>query len=540
MLGYHRHGTGIKRATLHLRRILDPKPVLAHPGPMNNAPPARLAIWIIVLATCFRLIVAFGMGLGIDESYMVAASHRFALSYFDHPFVSWWLELAIRRVTGAQTPLIVRLPFILVFAGTSFLMYCLTDRLYGARAALWAVIALTVSPVFSLAFGTWVLPDGPLDFFLLAAVLAMAKALGIARPDSGAQPDPKFWLVAGLCIGLAMDSKYNAALNLLGALLFLVLDPAARRTLATWRPWAACLFALALFSPVLIWNLTHHFASFDYQGGRAVGFGLYPLRPFIVWAGEALFVLPWIFMPMIVLMIGGLRRSADRRARFLATLAVIPVTLFSVVALWSSRKILYHWAAPGYLMLFPVLGAWIAGLADRRRQMAKRLAILSAGLLGAAVLFIAAELNIGIIPGFNRLFPFGHSPDIQAVDWTSVRATLMRRGLLDQPHFAIAATRWFNAGKIGYALGPAVKVTVFDSDPHEFAFTVPPRSLIGDNILIVGTDGTTKALQAQYAPLFRSLTIGKPIIIRHHGTPLLRLPVLYGQDLRRWPQPARP
>lgn len=507
---------------------------------MTKTAPARLAIWLILLATLFRLILAMGMGLGIDESYMVAASHQFALSYFDHPFVSWWLELAIRRVTGMQTPLIVRLPFIAAFAGTSWLMVRLTDRLYGAQAALWALIALTISPVFSLAFGTWVLPDGPLDFFLLASVLAMAKALGLARPDIGAQPDPKYWLVAGVCIGLAMDSKYNAALNLLGALLFMVLDPAARRLLATWRPWVACLIALILFSPVLIWNTTHHFASFDYQGGRAVGFGFYPLRPFIVWAGEALFVLPWIFVPMVILMLGGLRGGADRRARFLATLAVIPVTLFSVIAFWSSRKILYHWAAPGYLMLFPLLGAWIVGLTAAKRQMIRRVAVGSAGLLGGAVLFIAAELNLGLIPGFNKLFPLGHSPDIQAVDWTSVRATLMRRGLLDQPHVAIAATRWFNAGKIGYALGPAVKVTVFDSDPHEFAFTVPPRSLIGDNILIVGTDGTTKALQAQYAPLFRSLTIGKPIIIRHHGTPLLRLPVLYGQDLRRWPQPNRP
>jgi 4-amino-4-deoxy-L-arabinose transferase-like glycosyltransferase len=506
---------------------------------MTKIAPARLAVWIIVLATCFRLILAMGMGLGIDESYMVAASHQFALSYFDHPFVSWWLELAIRRVTGLQTPLIVRLPFIATFAGTSWLIYRLTDLLYGARAGLWALIALTISPVFSLAFGTWVLPDGPLDFFLIAAVFAMAKALGLARPDSSAQPDPKYWLVAGLCIGLAMDSKYNAVLNLLGALLFLVRDPAARRLLATWRPWAACLIALILFSPVLIWNATHHFASFDYQGGRAVGFGFYPLRPFIVWAGEALFVLPWLFVPMIVLMIGGLRGKADRRAQFLATLAVIPVTLFSVIALWSSRKILYHWAAPGYLMLFPLLGAWIAGLNDAKRHTIRRVAIGSAGLLSGAVLFIVVELNFGVVPGFNKLFPLGHSPDIQAVDWTSMRTTLMRRGLLDQPHFAIAATRWFNAGKIGYAMGPAVKVTVFGGDPHEFAFTAPSRSLIGDNILIVGTNGATKALQAQYAPLFHALTIGKPIIIRHHGAPLLRLPVLYGHDLRRWPQSAR-
>ena len=501
--------------------------------------PARLALLVILLASLVRLILAAGMGLGIDESYMVAASHRFALSYFDHPFVSWWLELAIRRITGLQTPLVVRLPFIAIFAGTSWLMYRLTDRLFGAPSALWAVIALSVSPVFSLAFGTWVLPDGPLDFFLLAAALAMAKALGLAHPDRAAAPEPKYWLLAGLFIGLAMDSKYNAALNLIGALLFLLSDRAGRRALAGIWPWAACLIALLLFAPVLIWNATHHFASFAYQGDRAMGFGFYPLRPFIVWAGEALFVLPWLFVPMIVLMIGGLRPGAERKARFLAMLAVIPVMLFSVVALWSSRKILYHWAAPGYLMLFPLLGYWVTTLDHKRRVLVRRVAVGSAGLLVFSVLFIGAELNFGIIPGFNGLFPLGHSPEIQAVDWTGFRAQLRARGLLRRHHFAIAATRWFNAGKIGYALGPSVKVTVFDSDAHEFGFSVPPGSLIGDNILIVGTEGSSKALLNLYRPLFHSITVGKALIIRHHGRILLRLPVLEGVDLRRWPDAKR-
>lgn len=169
----------------------------------------------------------------------------------------------------------------------------------------------------------------------------------------------------------------------------------------------------------------------------------------------------------------------------------------------------------------------------------RRVAVGSAGLLVMSVLFIGAELNFGIVPGFNRLFALGHSPEIQAVDWTGLRASLQRRGLMQRQHFAIAATRWFNAGKIGYALGPSVKVTVIGSDAHEFGFSVPPRSLIGDNILIVGTDGSSQALLNLYRPLFRSINIGKSLIIHHHGTALLRLPVLYGIDLRRWPDAKR-
>ncbi len=58
----------------------------------------------------------------------------------------------------------VRLPFILLFAGTTWLMYRLTARLFGEPAGLWAAVLLNLSLVFSITSGGWVLPDGPLMF----------------------------------------------------------------------------------------------------------------------------------------------------------------------------------------------------------------------------------------------------------------------------------------------------------------------------------------------------------------------------------------
>lgn len=502
---------------------------------MRHFTPATQAALIVLAATIIRLVLASGMGLGIDESYMVAATHQFHLSYFDHPPVSWWLELGIQRLTGLHGPLIVRLPFILLFVGTSTLMFGLTKRLFGPRAALWAVIGLNISPVFTLAFGTWVLPDGPLDFFLLATAWATARALGIADPARAARPEPEFWPLAGLCAGLAMDSKYNAALVLLGAFILLILDRQYRRALATPAPWIAGLIALLVFSPVLIWNILNHWASFGYQGARATGLGIHPLRPFIVWAGEALFIAPWIFVPMAALMIGGLRPGADHRARYLAWLAVIPVVLFSLIGFWSSRKILYHWATPGYLMLFPLLGAWVVTLDPRQRRWVSWTASGTAALLAAAVLFIVVQLNFGIIPRFNSMFPPGKSPELQAIDWTSFRTALAERGDLTRPHFAIAALRWYDAGKIAYAVGPGIKMTVFEGNPHEFGEVSPPQSLRGDNILIAATPGNEAAIMQRYAPRFRSITVAKPIDIIHNGQVLLRIPMLLGHDLQNWP-----
>ena len=111
-----------------------------------------------------------------------------------------------------------------------------------------------------------------------------------------------------------------------------------------------------------MWNATHGWASFAFQGERATGLRFHPFAPFIVLAGEALFVLPWIWAPMMAA-----PRSphcvavrADWRAWLLCCLAAPPILGFALIAAWSSQRVLFHWAAPGYLMLFPLLGQAVA------------------------------------------------------------------------------------------------------------------------------------------------------------------------------------
>ncbi len=482
------------------------------------------AFWVVVIALGFRLIFAGFTGLGIDESYMVAASRSFAASYFDHPLASWWLELGARALSGSAAPIVVRLPFVALSGVSSWLLYLITKRLYGARAGFWAVTTYSISPVFSLAFGAWVLPDGPLNAALLGFLYAVIRALGL--PD--ARPAPRWWLAAGLCAGLAMLSKYNAALVLAGAAAAVLADGAGRRELRRAEPWLGVALALLLFTPVLYWNATHGWASFHYQGGRATGLRLRPLMPLTIWGGEALFVLPWLWLPMMGLMLRALARGpAGRQGWLLACAALPPVLLFAVVGLWSSTHILYHWAAPGYLMLFPLLGAWAQNFRPRLRD---NVALVSATLLAAAAMIIAAEVTFSFIPGLNRMFAPGKSPLLQAMDWDSVAAQIPP-GVQ-----AVAAQKWFDAGKIGYALrNSPLPVTVFDNDPHQFGISTPPAALLGKTILVLAMPGSTSATAARFAPDFKSFAPGPALTVGFHGQALLVIPTFIGTDLLKAP-----
>src|SRR5207237_8538793 len=68
-------------------------------------------VTILILATFLaRLVFAAALGLGIDESYMVAAGRKLQLSYFDHPPLSWWMAWGAAHLTGSESAFFVRLP----------------------------------------------------------------------------------------------------------------------------------------------------------------------------------------------------------------------------------------------------------------------------------------------------------------------------------------------------------------------------------------------------------------------------------------------
>ncbi|HMD63001.1 MAG TPA: glycosyltransferase family 39 protein [Stellaceae bacterium] len=486
-----------------------------------KTPPGGVAA--LILATFLaRVVFASALGLGIDESYMVAAGRSLQLSYFDHPPIAWWMAWAAAHLTGSESPLVVRLPFIGLFAVTTFLMYRLTAALFSPEAGFWAAIVLNMTPLFGISAGTWVLPDGPLFAALLAAALCL-----IAGLHSDGRAAWGWWPATGICAGLALCSKYSAGLTIIGAVGFLLTEPLSRRWLARPHPYVAGLVALAIFLPVLVWNAENGWVSLLFQGGRADGW-FHPFGPIATLAGAAAFLLPWIWAPLLVCGFVALRRGpSDREGWLLVCLAAPPLILFTAASLWGN--VLFHWAAPGYLMLLPLFGDAVAR--HWRRSRAVRVCLAATGgfvVLGSSL--FASEVRFDWLPAVIGDFRLGKDPSLDVVDWTSLRDDLAERGLLDRPRLVVAALRWSDAGKIDYALGGGVPVICLGPDSHQYGLTARPDDHAGADVLIV-TRAPFEKIVGQYWSLFDAIEPIAPATVFHAGHPALRLNLFLGHRL---------
>ncbi|WP_428538346.1 glycosyltransferase family 39 protein [Rhodopila sp.] len=523
---------------------------------------------LIAVTTLLRLAFAASTGLGVDESYMVTSGRVLSLGYFDHPPASWWLSWGAAHLFGTEAPWAVRLPFILLFALSQLLVWRITCLVADRRAGFWAVLALNLSPVFGVTTGTWVLPDGPLDAALLGAALCLLHALPADRPRGvgwrgvgwrgvawrgmawrgmawrrwgwqgwgwrrwGWQGwgwrgwgwrGLGWWLGAGVCAGLALFSKYSAVLTIGGAFLYLLTSRPHRHWLTRPEPYIAAIVAAAVFSPVVIWNATHGWASFAFQGSRAAGLRFRPLLPLQTLAGEALFVLPWVWVPMMMLLVSGFRRGEVWPRRLLVWLAAPPVVGFALISAWSSQRVLYHWAAPGYLMLFPLLGDAAARRLDR--VWVRGLFAGTAALVVASLAVIATQVDFDWLGGRLGAVMRG-DPTAEGLDWTSIGDDLRARGLLP-PGAVVAALNWRDAGKLGYALGPRTTMLCLNADSRQFGFAHRLSAYAGQNVLVLAVDPPGEA-----SSWFRSIQGLPATSVRLDGRTLRTVTVMRGEGLR--------
>ncbi len=485
---------------------------------------------LIGVGTLLRLLLAASIGLAVDESYAVSVARDWSLSYFDHPPLSFWLAGAVARVAGSESRLLVRLPFILLFAGTSWMMYKLGARLFGERAGFYAALLLNLAPVFSVTTGGWVLPDGPLVFFMLATVLCLERVL---FHEGTVEHPTQWWLAAGVFTGLAMLSKYHGVFLAAGTLLFLLTQADRRRWLLRPEPYLATAIAAAMFLPVLIWNERNGWVSFRFQGARGVPH--HPsLLPFLqTVGGQAGYLLPWIWVPLVWLLAKGLADRPRKPKRwFLCCLAMGPIFFFTLPSL-GGKPGLPHWAAPGYLLLFPLLGAAVdRRLSEGSRATCRWLVGSAAGfliILAVAATHAATGWMARLAPA---LFERG-DPSWEVVDWSELRPAFAELGVTGGTHRIVATTNWIDAGKVAHALGPDVPVVCLCDHPHHFRFLYPATEARGRDVVLVERARAHSDVAADMARYSRVVEPLGAVTIHRLGHPEFQVGLYLARDYSR-------
>ena len=326
---------------------------------------------LLALLTALRLAVAAATPLSPDEAYYWVWSRALQPGYLDHPpMVALWIRLG--TALAGDTALGVRLLGPLAAAVGSWMLADAADRLYpGRRYGVPAATLLNATLMLGVGAVTMT-PDTPLLFFAVVTLWALARV----------EVRPAWWLVVGVAIGLAMDSKYTGTLLAAGPVLWV----AGSRRWAVLRspwPWLGGLVSVLLFAPVIWWNAQHGWASFAKQGGRTGNWAPQQAVQHLLElvGGQIGLATPIVF----VLMAAGLWRAGKAAWRgesaglLLSALAVPGLLVFAEHAIGA--RVQANWLA----ILYPPLAVGGATVLTGWRRTATGL-----GLALTAVVYVQA------------------------------------------------------------------------------------------------------------------------------------------------------
>ncbi|MCK1362759.1 glycosyltransferase family 39 protein [Bradyrhizobium sp. 199] len=285
--------------------------------------PLVMAVAVIAVMTVLRILYASAIELRTDEAYYWTWSKEGALNFLDHPPGIAWLIRFGTAIFG-DTPLGVRFGGIVAMLVTQLLLADIVRRLtHDARAVMFAVLM----PEAALYYGLLMAKVAP-DVAMIPFAVAMVWSL-VRLAQSG---DGRWWLVAGLFAGLSMLSKFTAIMFAPAVAVFLLVPDWRWRWSRSPYPYLAVLVAMTVFSPVLIWNVQHDWASFRFQGVRATanyGISLRTIGDFIgLQFGLVGFVMLPVVLTGLVLTAWRGYRTREPVAMLLSTAVLVPFLYF--------------------------------------------------------------------------------------------------------------------------------------------------------------------------------------------------------------------
>lgn len=448
------------------------------------------ALWALIgITTLLRLAFAASMGGYTNEAYYEMYAQNLDWSYFDHPPMVGVVSAVGLSLGSWVSPIFgLRFGFVMMFAGSTWLIARLASRFYGERTGVLAAVLLNATVFYGVMVGMLAGPDGPLLFFWLLTLERLSATLDAPERTST-------WVAMGAAWGAAMLSKYHAVLLPAGFGLYLLLRPQARRCLKMPGPYLAILTGIVIFSPVIFWNATHGWASFAFQGTRAGGFHGFDPEMFVeALVAQFLYLLPWVWLGLIIVLARLIRKGplgwSDSEA-FLMSQAIPALGLFMGVA--TFRRIMPHWPLVGFLPLMVLLArTWSERYAARTSREWTRFgtALLIPPALLAFLFLVHA--NYGVFQDRQgRLLGLvspKKDPTVDTVRWDQLASALEQRGLLDEPNSYLFTNSWRLSAELAMATNHKRPVACFHRDARSFTFWSKPQDWVGRDGIFIRVD----------------------------------------------------
>ncbi|MEP6833397.1 MAG: glycosyltransferase family 39 protein [Gemmatimonas sp.] len=431
-------------------------PFGAHPRAATDS--WKTAALFIALTIVVRAVVSAFVPLLPDETYYWEWSRHLQAGYFDHPPGIALLIAAGTSLFG-NTTFGVRFGPAVAATILHIAIVVLAGRLGGTRAAIRASILAAVLPfsVFGLALAT---PDVAL---LAAAAVAMVFLERALSSTLGSRQSLAWWSLTGVALGFAFISKFTAVLLPVSLVIACLTYAPLRARFAEAGPWMASIIALAIFSPVVIWNASANWVAFRFQLSHGFGTasrGTPVGREIQMIGGQLGLATPILGVLLFLIIIVTVRNewrlrnysSATSKSgiRFaLAAIAATPFVFFAISA-WK-HTIEPNWPALAYAAAVVLLASSRASWAYSRWW--------KGGVAFAAVFGMAA-----LGQTWKPLAPVAprRDPIARAHGWTDL-ASAVNRARNDQ-FLSGANTRWVAADRY--------------QDASELAFHLPDQPTV--------------------------------------------------------------
>ncbi len=303
----------------------------------------RNTIWLILIASIVKTIIAITTELGNDEVYYRLYASSLQWNYFDHPPMVGWLIRLTTFNLFFDNGFTIRLGAILCSAAATWVLYKCGKKLSSAYAGFLAALIYTASIYGSIIAGTFILPDAPQMLCWVTALYLLIKISASRSINIKTRNDI---LLFGLVSGIALMCKFHSVFLWVGFGLFVLIYQ--RDWLKHWSFYIAALITLLCFVPVIVWNIQNDFVTFFYHGKRvdvaSGGINFESMLSFI--GGQIFYSNPVVFFIIVAGLLKNNYRINPAQTKILLLVSFPLIILSTGVSLF--KELLPHWTGPAF------------------------------------------------------------------------------------------------------------------------------------------------------------------------------------------------